>query len=95
MITRGSQRSSALRTSTAIACAELASVPGEDVVVDAAAELRAHRPFAGAVREDEPHRLLDLALARDERDAAGRVGAQREPPPGSYEIVTVGHNFTR
>src|SRR3712207_2494541 len=57
----------------------------EDEVVDAAAELRAHRPLARHRAEDQPDGLLELPLAGDERDAAGRVGAHRERPPGPDE----------
>ena len=58
----------------------------EDEVVDGAAELRTHRPLAGRGGEDQPDALDDLAVAADQRDRAGRVGAQRERPAFADEV---------
>src|SRR6476646_6686096 len=68
---------------------------GEDEVVDPAAELRPHRTLAGRRAQDQPDRLLDLAFARDHRDAAGRVGPQRERPAAADELVAHARLLTR
>ena len=61
---RGSQRSSAARTSEATRPAVAPSAVENTSSWIAAAELGPHRPLAGGGPEDQPDALLDLALAR-------------------------------
>src|SRR5690625_6516100 len=42
-------------------------------------------------RQDEADALLDLPLVRDQGDAAGGVGAQREGPAGADELRSEEH----
>src|SRR4030081_3505782 len=50
------------------------------------AELRTHWPLADRGAEDQPDALFNLLLARDQGDAAGGVGSQREGPAGPDEF---------
>ena len=59
--------------------------PLEDAVVHGAAELRAHRPFAGRGREDDPDRLLDVDLLARQGDPAAVVDAEGEREPGAED----------
>ena len=59
--------------------------PFEDAVVHGAAELRAHGPFAGRGREDDPDRLLDVDLVARQGDPAAVVDAEREREPGAED----------
>src|SRR5437588_515497 len=59
----------------------------EDVVAQPAAELRAHRALPRVRAEDDAHGLLELPFAADQGDAALRVHAQRERPPGADEVL--------
>ena len=61
---------------------------GEDVVVDAAAEVGPHRALALGRGQDQADRLLDLALALDHGEPAGRVDAQRERDALPDELLT-------
>ena len=77
---------------------------GEDVVVDRAPELGAHRALAGRRAEDQAHALGDLLVARHEGDAAARPDAHRVGDPAADEparssaahppIITVGAPMT-
>ena len=53
----------------------------EHEVVDAAAELRPHRPLAGRGAEDDLDRLVHIRLARREGDAAAPVDREGEREP--------------
>src|SRR5262249_53774143 len=53
----------------------------EDVVVDAAAELRAHRPLSGGRAEDDGDGLLDVLVVPDQRQPSSSVDAQWEGHP--------------
>jgi hypothetical protein len=64
----------------------------EDHVVDGAAEFGPHRPLPRRGGQDQPHRLLDLALAADQRDAAGGADPHRERPTAADELF--GHQIT-
>ena len=59
----------------------------EHMVVHPAAELGPHRPLPWRGRQDQPDRLLDLPLPDHQGDPAGRVGGQRERPPGADEVT--------
>src|SRR5262249_39438899 len=58
----------------------------EDVVVDAATELRPHRPLAGRRAEDDVDRLLHVGVARAEREPAEPVDPDGEGDPGADDV---------
>src|SRR5438105_3666567 len=70
-------------------------VGGEDEVVDAAAPLGAHLPLAQRGADDDPHRLLDVALVLAELDAAVGPDGERELEADAEEIAHGAFRFTR
>src|SRR4051812_7904003 len=56
------------------------------------AEIRPHDAFAQRRLQQDGERLLDIVIAADVAEAAGRVGPYREPPAGAKEAWLVrGH----
>ena len=79
------------RTSSAISTGRRRVGRREDVVVDRAAELGAHRPLARRRAEDQP-RWPPRSRARARRARrAGRVDAERKREPGADELVRRRH----
>src|SRR5260370_8377145 len=58
----------------------------EDIVMNRAAKLRAHRPLADGGAEDQPDAFLDFLLARNQGDPSGRVRPEGERPAGADEF---------
>ena len=79
---RGSQRSSADADRVLHAADGVRVDRVEHEVVHAAAELRAHRAFAGSGAEDELDRLVDVLLVARQGDAAAAVDLEGEREAG-------------
>src|SRR5437762_3355560 len=60
---------------------------GKDEVVDAAAEFRPHGALPIGRAEDEPDRLLDFPLLRDQRDPPRGLDPEGEGPSRADEIL--------
>src|SRR5260370_22396079 len=58
----------------------------EDIVMNRAAKLRAHRPLADGGAEDQSDAFLDFLLARNQGDPSRRIRAEGERPARADDV---------